>query len=88
MSSEECQRGVHLTGLRVKNVAVLFIDIVRFSRLCDQPDSEAGLQIILQTFLNFLETPVFRCKGLSKRLGDGVRTQISVSFFSPLRLSK
>lgn len=69
MSKEDFKRGAHKTTLRTKNVSVMFVDIVKFSSLCEH--IEGSLQIVLQGFLNSLESPTFKHKGLTKRLGDG-----------------
>lgn len=82
MTKEEFRSGAHKTNLRMKNVSVMFVDIVRlfkfslllftiprFSSLCT--NSDLDLQSILQIFLGTLESPVFKKKGLTKRLGDG-----------------
>eukprot|EP00727_Mastigamoeba_balamuthi_P000056 m51a1_g10047 hypothetical protein (770) ;mRNA; r:35049-37534 len=69
MSKEDFDKGVHKTQLRFKNVSVMFVDIVKFSAHC--VEREGSLQTILQVFLSGLESPVFKHKGLTKRLGDG-----------------
>eukprot|EP01105_Mastigella_eilhardi_P000908 TRINITY_DN11119_c0_g1_i2.p1 TRINITY_DN11119_c0_g1~~TRINITY_DN11119_c0_g1_i2.p1 ORF type:complete len:289 (+),score=64.34 TRINITY_DN11119_c0_g1_i2:307-1173(+) len=69
MTREDFARGAYNADLRTKNVAVLFLDIVKFSALC--VSHEVYIQDILQTVLASLESPVFRKKGFSKRLGDG-----------------
>eukprot|EP01105_Mastigella_eilhardi_P021177 TRINITY_DN5102_c0_g1_i2.p1 TRINITY_DN5102_c0_g1~~TRINITY_DN5102_c0_g1_i2.p1 ORF type:complete len:589 (+),score=131.62 TRINITY_DN5102_c0_g1_i2:569-2335(+) len=69
MTKEDFDQGLHKTRLRTKNVSVIFVDIVKFSPLCVEYESQ--LQTILQVFLNTVESPVFKKKGLTKRLGDG-----------------
>ncbi|KAH3744738.1 hypothetical protein Pelo_13860 [Pelomyxa schiedti] len=69
MSKADFLAGIHRTGLRYKNVAVLFVDIVKFSVLCTS--FESSLPLILHCFLSKLESPIFHKRGLTKRLGDG-----------------
>ncbi|KAH3760910.1 hypothetical protein Pelo_7312 [Pelomyxa schiedti] len=69
MSPEDFRMGRHRVQLRRKNVAIMFVDIVKFSAICEA--NERSLQHILHVFLAKLESPVFRQKGLTKRLGDG-----------------
>ena len=47
----------------------MLLIVLRFSPICAQ--NEANLQVILQCFFGILESPVFKKKGLTKRLGDG-----------------